>query len=308
MAKYDSAKAMENSLRYHRKPCWQCQDCGKIYPSLEALQNAGCSAKRSPYGWGKCDCGKDAIMWYKGLWPSIAYGNEMRELKAEHARKQQEIQRQREERLTSEKRAKIDTMKAFDSRWKGTKSLWPVSLYLLTSCMVRAFENEDSFLDSYEGNMLKIYLEGSIFEIKKQERKIELKDYQLPYIDLLEENLQSFDFWKISEIIALYGQTIDIKTSQPVGIQMMNMVDFNNCLIVPILNEDEQGEKALDCLRESLQDWITVCDNDSEINSNAHFVSERNYVESILEDEDLDDKDFWKSWYALVRLPIDINM
>ena len=53
MKKYDSMEAMRKALEHH-KLCWQCEYCGKIYPSYQKLASTACHSHPKGAWAGKC--------------------------------------------------------------------------------------------------------------------------------------------------------------------------------------------------------------------------------------------------------------
>jgi len=53
MKKYDSLEAMRKALE-QRRLCWQCEYCGKVYPSYQKLTSTACHSHPSGAWAGKC--------------------------------------------------------------------------------------------------------------------------------------------------------------------------------------------------------------------------------------------------------------
>ena len=68
MKKYDSMEAMRKALEQH-KLCWQCEYCGKIYPSYQKLAS---TAMETPFV-------KDLQIAFSALQMSAKYGKSIHE-------------------------------------------------------------------------------------------------------------------------------------------------------------------------------------------------------------------------------------
>lgn len=279
MAKFDSAETMRWSLNENPEhiPCWQCEDCGRKFTTLNALESNPCAAHK---GIVKCHCSEKAkfnFELYGGLWNTI-HSRKKSNNNQHELIKEKSIPEQRAEKWLRIKDISINLLNtiAIDMLAIYIPSLkeeWGIVSTVLTKLLISRCQNA------------------------KQNHNIDLKEWMYPWIDILENNLKNEEFWRDIYVISKFGLIQNRINGKDIELEKATLQDINNNLVIPLLNHEEERNKCLQCLKGSLIGVVYAMDH--KINY-MDEISWRNRISDVA--NRLDDDNIWKSLYVLPRL------
>lgn len=295
MPRFDSAKAMQTSLNAEgHKPCWQCQNCGKIYRNYEELSSSSCAFHPNGRYKGYCDCGKSALLAYETvgkLWETAALVKERNE---ERRRRQLEadkraimLQLEQHERRIFEARKVL-----FEGKNVSDENLYNVVLEIYKN-----WENEKS------QNTRADLLHSINLALKQKYVSKGLGDAWNETLEKLYEDIKTQNYWGFLYI--LLRQKITSKDGRSKcyfgSLCYQDIQEFIDAIVLFFWKGKSDGGR-LSQLESSCQNDIILLEQDLPgSNVDKSWLSQLNHIL----DHTLHDPDFWYELFCLIRLELD---